>query len=337
MGNLFTKIAEINGPGNGAGKPSLKKIVFGIGFLCLLVFFLVRYMAANREAFLRLRDLCLQNLELMGVAVMILMVIVGLNGLQFNTLMRHLGRSLPVWEWLGLAAVTHFYNLFMPLRGGMAIRAWYLKKKHNFSYAHFAAIQGGFQVIVLMSAGVMGLVGMGGVAMARPEVAGEPLFIPIAVFFALSTAFLGYLLFARSFLKEPAGKGKWRRRIWRIADGWDRIRTNRWQVGLICVIALGQREAKGVLWMVIFYCLGVPIGLSGGLFLAGIGMFSMVIMVLPGNLGVEDAVTVFSAHLIGVPLETAVAAALLARMLNMAAALAMGPISNYLLFKRRAL
>ncbi len=333
MGQLSTETTEVTGP----ARRSLKKTIAGIGFLCLLWFFLVRYIVANLESFFRLYEVCLEHLWFIVFSGLIIIILKALSGFQFNALMRHLGRDLPAWEWFGLAVVTHFFNLIMPFRGGMAARAWYLKHKYNFSYSHFLAIQGGFQAIVLISGAVMGLVGMCGVAFVRPGVLEAPLFIPVAVCFVLSAAVLFVLLHLTPQLKEDEKKGKWLTRLWKVVDGWRRIRTKRRQVVVIFLISLGQRLVKAVFWMVIFYCLGVRLGLFAGFFLAAVGVFSVVIMILPGNLGVDDAVHVFAATLIGVPLDVSIAAALLARMVNMGSALILGPLYNYILFKRRSI
>jgi len=66
-----------------------------------------------------------------------------------------LGLDLKFSEWFGLTALNNFYNYFLPLSGGLAIRGRFLKKNYNFEYSKYIAfISNMYFVNLLISAGI---------------------------------------------------------------------------------------------------------------------------------------------------------------------------------------
>ena len=76
---------------------------------------------------------------------------------QFNSLMKMFGVTLTFTEWFGLTTANTMYNYYMPARGGLIIRALYLKKKYNFSYAKYLSLTSGAYILNMIVASLSSL------------------------------------------------------------------------------------------------------------------------------------------------------------------------------------
>ncbi len=78
-------------------------------------------------------------------------------GYAHREVMRAFDIDLSFREWLGLALVTAFGSLFLPLRGGLAFRALYLQRTRGFPYSSFGALALFLVPVALLVLGVLGL------------------------------------------------------------------------------------------------------------------------------------------------------------------------------------
>ncbi|MBI2667370.1 flippase-like domain-containing protein, partial [Candidatus Woesearchaeota archaeon] len=72
-------------------------------------------------------------------SLMILVSFISLfvNGLRIKLFGDYYNINLKKKEWFGLAAVTTMDNYLTPFRGGVAVRALYLRKVYNFPFKSF--------------------------------------------------------------------------------------------------------------------------------------------------------------------------------------------------------
>ena len=303
-----------------------KMIIAGV-FLLSLAAFLAYYITLHIHDFRQLSLSLLGHLPLVFLAAALFVVLLAFNGYRFYCLLLAFHLKLPAQEWFGLSVITNFYNLVTPFRGGMAIRALYLKRRYGFTYTHFLTVQAAFQVLILLTAAITGLVS---VLVLEEKFAAyhEPF---ILFFLGLATVLALILLFSPRL--EVTG-GKWRQRLAGISNGWHLLKKNKKRVLTVSLITLIQRFIKAVFLMLVYSSLHIQLDFFAALFISSLGMFSLVITILPGNLGIDDTVNVFAANLLGIPLEGAIAAALLARLINLAVGLLSGPPFSYLLLKK---
>ena len=66
--------------------------------------------------------------------------------------------KLSFKEWFGLAAITSFYNVITPFRGGLAARAAYLKRKRGLNYSHFLSSLAALGVMMFIAPCVIGII-----------------------------------------------------------------------------------------------------------------------------------------------------------------------------------
>ena len=333
MGNLYRKTdCNLWNKRKTIKKFILHKNVFIAGFMILILSLLILYIINHLKEFENFFIICSGNILAVFFSTLLFVALIGINGFQFNYLTKIFQLDLPVKEWFGLAMINNFYNLVTPFRGGFIVKAVYLKKKYDFAYTNFVSVQGAFQIFVLLTAGITGFIGIlcigGGYSSHK---------ILLLSFLGIMVLLISILLGFSSkfkFKTETEHISKWYSRLIKIVKGWQILKQEKDKLLVITGITLLQRILKACFLILIYYCFDFKLGFWGALFISSITMFSKVIHILPGNLGLDDIVTIFSASYIGVPLEAAIAAALLARMVNFTVCLTLGPLFSYLLIKK---
>ena len=113
------------------------------------------YGYTHKELFLNLK-----KISAFSLIALILLVFVSqiLNGCMFKYLMRIFKTNLGFREWFGLSVCNTMFNYYLPARGGIVVRAYYLKKKYGFSYSHYTSLIVGSYIIIFMLSAGMGLV-----------------------------------------------------------------------------------------------------------------------------------------------------------------------------------
>ncbi len=315
-------------PREPGGKVSRLKILLVSLGVSAAIFFFVIYILRNSEDFSRLIGSCFSNIEYVAAAAGIFIGLTGLNGYLFNYLTGVFKVRLTVNEWFGLATVTGFYNLVTPFRGGMAVRALYLKKKYGFPYSRFVSIQAASQAVSYFTAGVTGVAGL-----LLMEASGAAAKTAVLLLLLAATIFFGLLLLVSPRMENR--NGKWRQRLAAAVDGWNLLRAKKEAVFFMMCFFVALRILKAAFIFIVFKCFGITVGFWAALFISSMGMFALIITILPGNLGLDEAVAVFSAGLAGIGLQEAVACVLLARFISLAVLMSLGPLFSYLLLKKR--
>jgi uncharacterized protein (TIRG00374 family) len=208
----------------------------------------------------------------------------------------------------------------------MAARAIYLKKKHKFPYVHFLATLSAIYVIIFLIGSLFGLISM----------------FFIWLYYGLFN-WIAFLLFDIIFLitmsiiilspKLPESKNKWLNRFIKVINGWHLVKNNKKVIFTTALISLIQLVLGAVNTIILYSIFGIEIGFFKALFIAAIGSIAILVSLTPGNLGVGDAIAVFSAAVIGIGLTEAVAATILGRAVNLLIIFILGPIFSYILLK----
>lgn len=267
------------------------------------------------------------NPLLLIVMVAIILVNYFLSGIQNNELMSAVGLKLKQGETFALSIVTGFYNLITPFRGGMAARAVYLKKKHNFAYVHFLATLSAVYVLVFLVAGLLGIFS----TLWIYYTTGIFSWILFLIFDAVVLGML-FIAFISPKFKEP--KNRWLGRFVKVINGWHLIKKNKRVVFVTLLITLIQIMLGSFMLWLQFRVFGIEIGFVSCLFLNAIGSLGILIGITPGNLGIGEAITVFSASTIGITPAESLSAALLGRAVSLVVLFILGPIFSYVLMKR---
>ncbi|MCP4121704.1 MAG: flippase-like domain-containing protein, partial [Bacteroidetes bacterium] len=117
--------------------PDLKKQtknIISIAFLLIFIGLAVYYVINNADAFTVILDAKPGFVMLSGLCALIFWMF---TGVRLYLVLQLFDLKLKFREWFGLVIITKFFSYFLPFRGGMVARAYYLKKQYDFEYAKF--------------------------------------------------------------------------------------------------------------------------------------------------------------------------------------------------------
>lgn len=249
-------------------------------------------------------------------------------GIQTKNLLLPLGVKLKNLEVYMLSIVTGFYNIITPAHGGMAVRAVYLKKKHNFSYTLFLSSLAGIYVINFFIASLFGLISLFFIYQSY-NIFNWVIFL---VFSGLFLPLLGLIVFSPEF-KEA--KNNFINRFIKVANGWNLIRKNKRVVSVCLSVTLAGLLISTFSTIISYHVFGINLSFIQALFLTCIASIGILILITPGNLGVAEAIAVFSALIIGITPAQSLSVAILGRIVQMIVIFTIGPIFSYILLKHQ--
>jgi uncharacterized protein (TIRG00374 family) len=298
----------------------IKNLISGV-VLILIISYLIYYIKNNLHNF---KQLTLTNPLYLIPLIIIFFLFVYSNGIILKTLMKPFKIKLKNNEAFGLAIVTNFYNLLTPFRGGAAARAIYLKKKHDFPYVHFLATLSAIYILIFLVSSITGIF-----SMLTLQEKSTPILLALSIF----TIFLLSIIIFSPKIKEK--NNKWLNRFIKVINGWHLIKNNKKIITITIIISLIQIFLTALNNLIAYQIFGIEITLAKALFIAAISNLAIIVAITPGNLGIGDAINVFTANIIGIPLTEAIAATILLRAVNLVIIFILGPIYSYKLIKRK--
>ncbi len=208
------------------------------------------------------------------------------NGLYIKFALQAFDVDLPAREWLSLTVATSVLNYFTPLRGGMLMRAVYLKSHYRFAYVDFLSTLSAMYLMVVFTYGLLGLAG--NALLWRQGVVGDRVVLAIL---AGGTAAAAFLMFVR--VRLPRWRGIPLRQIIRILDGWALLRQNRsaflkLMLTTLAFSVLSVLEVK-------LACSAVAVDLDwGGVLLYASGQnLAFLASITPMALGIAEVVSIY--------------------------------------------
>lgn len=304
-------------------KQQTKKLI-SYAVILILVALAIYYLRNNLHEF---KQLTLTNYYLFPLLIVLALINYTMMGTLNKELLSALGVKIPQKESFQLSIVGGFYNLITPMRGGMAARAVYLKRKYSFSYTNFLAMTAATFLLVFFVAGLFGLTASYFIFLNTREFSR----LIVAIF---AIAFIGTSFVMMFSPKLPETKSNFINRFIKVINGWHLISGNRRVIFSTLVISLAQILIGAVMLILQFRMFSVEISFVQGLFLASIGSLGLLIAITPAGLGINEAVTVFSAATIGITPAQSLSAALLGRVVSLVVLFILGPIYSYKLIRK---
>nr|MBA4405534.1 hypothetical protein [Nanoarchaeum sp.] len=245
-----------------------------------------------------------------------------LNGYILDILLTPFKIKINKKEKLLLPILTNFYNYITPFRGGMAARAIYLKKKYNLTYTDFLGTTLAVYLLAFFIASLAAIISL--------------LLIKfnLLIFIFLLIIFLILTVIIITAPKIKLTKYNMLNRFIKVINDWNLIKKNKPVIYKTFIITLFQLFLSTLSVLLCYKVLGIDIGFTKALFISSISSLSIVISITPGNLGIGDAISVFSANLVGIDLTQAVGATIISRAVGLLIIFIIGPIATYYLLKK---
>lgn len=259
---------------------------------------------------------------------------------------------IKVRELFAIAVMTSIGNYILPFRGGLGLRAIYLKKKYNFPYSYFMSGMMGIFLIFFLTNSLLGLGSLLLLYYYR-GVAFPPLFfifglVLLLVFFPFLASFkdfplgriikplesdtplysilsknhVGWLALLLQKIFEFLG---------RAIKGWLQISRNPTAIFQLVLLTLLNCVANTVLLYYGFLSSSVQPDILGLLMISSLLSVSGLVNITPAGLGIQEAAIVFSSGVLGISMTQSLMASLFVRFLSIALALTLAPfVSHYL-------
>lgn len=255
------------------------------------------YFSGHREQFRPLLHINIFYLILLGLANV---GSLALNGIFIKIVLQPFKKTIGIAESFYVSLISSAGNYFAPVGAGLGFRAVYLKRKHNLSYGDFMATVSGNYVLVFLVTSLSGLVALG----LERSYAGHKYWVLFFVFLALFLVDL-ILMSVRvariiiRLLRKTGRVGFLVRILSKIIEGWLLIITNKKLVWhLIGLTAIGYPLSLAMSFLIL-HSLHFHTSFGGLLLLVSLSSLSVFINITPGNVGIKEAVFIFSAQAIG--------------------------------------
>lgn len=262
--------------------------------LVLLIF--VVYFSLNINKFKLLLDV--------NVFLLVLIAFVNVTGILISGLFTKLilvpfHKYISMRESFYVSLISSVGNFFAPAGAGLGFRAIYLKKKHGLSYSKYVSILSGNYILVFLADSFVALVAL---YLLRSHY--DSRYAVLAVTFGV--IFLVSLFL--SLVKMPTNyssniKNRYLHSIVKtfhsIMTGWGYIVSHKkLMIQLVCLTVLGI-ALNTVITFFIISALRLSISIAPLLLLSSLSTLSLFVNVTPANLGVKEAIYLFSSSVIG--------------------------------------
>lgn len=311
-------------PGTNETPPGRRKWIVAarLGILLAVLGAIAWYVTKNADDFRQLLKVPWTTLA----AALGLDALIYVYGAGAIVLTVHLfGIRLRVMESMHMSLLTRFGNLLLPLRGGAAARAVYLKRAHGLGYADFLAGLSAMLLTTMAVSLILALGGLGYIAASTgkifPGVTG-------VLGAALAAVCLTVVLRPRVGSSQAGGI---RGNIQRLLDGYQLVSRHRPSLlGLLGVGGLQILTMAAIYWLLLA-SMGKPADWGILIVVVALGNISTVVQLTPGNVGVYDVIIASLGTVMGIATNDISKVILAWRVLDTALILVTGPISSYAL------
>ncbi len=268
------------------------------------------YFLANRHQFDPLLHIKAGYLALIALVYLAIMAV---NSLFTKVVLQRFHKFIGFVESYYVTLIASVGNYFAPVGAGFAFRAVYLKKKHGLSYGDYISILSGNYILVFLVSSVLGL---WSVLMLRGQ--HSPKLAVISLFFVamlVGTLLLGLVRIPHHKIESISNRPlrKILKILVQIADGWKTITASRELLLKLLTLVVGNAVLTFLgVWLIVS-CLHLHVAFAGLLVYSVLGALSLFISVTPANLGVKEAVYLFSASVLGLSVSQVLSIALIDR------------------------
>lgn len=281
---------------------------------------IVVFLRSNNEIWQMLQNLTWGQIILL---VVVRFLFLSLNGVLLYIIALKFGTKLKTQEWLGLAYTTSLFNYITPLSGGMIIRATYLKIKHEIPYAQFAAwLAATYFVIFFVTGAISALLSIR---------------LTAVIYYAwiLVALFLLMLVVIIVILSIPTFRFPTSNRFFQMGNtalnGWESIKSDKALLARLTLFTFLLFFSNGVSFWLAYRSLDIPISLDAALIVSLANIYSAVISLTPGNIGLQEAMVSILSELTGAGIEESLLSILLVRATTLVSVFTLGPLFSFLL------
>jgi uncharacterized protein (TIRG00374 family) len=271
----------------------------------------VGYFCLNVDKF---RPLAHVNVYLLAIIAIGDVTAIAANGLFIKFILEPFEKRIPTLESVYVSLISSVGNFFAPVGGGFAFRAAYLKKRHGLPYSDYMATLYGNYIVVFLVNAFFGLLSL----YLLREKHSSQYFILVMVFAAIFGVSL-----VLSLVKIPAAVirrdiknkyiSKFAKILLEMLQGWNRIISNKKLLARLVMLIAFNFALSLLIAKLEIVALHLTISFSGLLLFSVLGSLSLFVSITPANLGVKEAIYLFSSTVIGFSVSQILSIALIDR------------------------
>ncbi len=293
---------------------------FSLSVLIVVIAAILFYLSTQPQLLAALQQI---SWSLLAIIIVFRLLFLITSGLYLQTFAKKFNISLTFTEWFGLSVVTTMGNYITPFAGGMVARAAYLKHRHNFPYASFATLLASNYLVVFW---VIGAIGFTTLIIFFPL---QDIYIMLALLFLAMPITISILtILPNVHLPET-------HRLFRILntslEGWNLVKNDKILLAQLGLYTMANIALNGLSFWVAYNALGFTVSFSSALLISLIAVFSILLNITPGNLGIQEIIVSVSSNLLGPGGGEGLVVALIIRAATLLLVFTLGPFYAWLL------
>jgi hypothetical protein len=282
------------------------------------------YVHSHWEDFAFLGSVSLPEAFAAGLLILLSYLV---NVFQMKLFLGKFGLKLGFIELTALSGGSMLGNLLIPMRGGTAGLAVYLKKVRGLDFEAFGAIYGGTALLVALINAALSLLGLALLAWLHGYTH------PVLTVFVIGI--FAICLYVCVFPPPVT----WKKRgllglVVRAAQSWHLLTRDRQLLFVAMVSFLVISLALTLSFYLIYRALGMPLSFSAVIITSSLGNLANLVPITPGSLGVFDVVVIELPQIFGLDPARSIAATLVFRALSFLWAFVLGIPGLVYLVKR---
>jgi len=290
---------------------------------------MVGYLATQRDVLDAIQEIPL------WMAVVLVIVSGGallVQAMQYRAAVKIQAIDMSVGESTALTAANTMANYYLPARGGMVVRAAYMKRVYAFPLARYGALTISITGLTILVAALIGIVGVAISASTGNDVNRQALL----TFAGIGIAVVGAVAAAVAITGLAKGDGTFAQTVRSFRDGMAMWAEARGKLGIFLLWTVALFVAQGFRLWLSFRVVGVSVDFSGMMIIQATAAMAFVLALTPGNVGIKEGAVVFSASLLNIDPDLALLASLIDRGAALIITFGVGLASVHYLSKRTA-
>ena len=263
--------------------------------LAVIAAFVV-YFILNAHQF---RPLLHANLFLLLVIAAAYVTSIAVSGLFTKIILIPFNKTISLTESFFVSLISSVGNFFAPIGAGFGFRAVYLKKKFGLPYSEYISTLSGNYILVFLVNSAFGLFALY-LLRSRHDSEYSVLVAAFGIVFLFSLML--------SLVKIPTKNIKLQRTHWaknflgtltRVTNGWNHIISHKRLMIQLTGLTILNLFITMFITFTIIKALHLSISFGPLLLFSVLGSLSLFINITPANLGVKEAIYLFSATVLG--------------------------------------
>ncbi len=269
----------------------------------------VIYFTLNTSKF---RPLAHINWPFLAIILFMNVVAIASNGVFTKLILRPFGKEIRLKESFYVSLISSVGNFFAPVGAGFGFRAVYLKRRHGVAFSDYISTLSGNYIIVFLVSSIFGLF-----SLFNLRSRSDSRFSLILAAFIFLLAFSIFLSLFRIPGPKPNTKNHYLRyfleNVSRVNQGWRHIVSHKILMLQLIALTTFNLFIVMVINFTIIKSLHFSITLAPLILFSVLGSMSLFINITPANLGVKEAVYLFSSTILGFSTAQILAIALIDR------------------------